>query len=343
MAKGGKGRLASALAKHQLNEREKQIKKQKLSLQQINYPDKSIKSNKSSKSNKLKYSNESNKKTFIPFETTDKILLIGEGDFSHSLSIVNQGLIKPENLIATSFDSEQVVIEKYTETCSKNLQKLRELEVKILFEIDGTKLIKSLKLSENLNKFHKNISILGGLTINNIIFNFPHIGKSIKDQDRNIALNQTMLVEFFKSCKDLFKLLKFQRFKLGNTNKNVLSATKEHDYYLGSLNKEKKQSNEQTNDLITISIFCGEPYDSWQVKKLIRESIGYKVQRSGRFDWEFFKDYHHRRTGGMGKTNKEASEREARIYKFEKYFEPRNDKNDRKRKRDNDSDSDSDD
>lgn len=340
MAKIGKGRLASALAKHQLNEREKQIKKQKLNSQQINYPDKSNKSNKANKPNKIKKLDESTKKTFIPFETTDKILLIGEGDFSYSLSIVKQGLIKTENLIATSFDSEEVIIEKYTEICEKNLQMLKELGVKILFEIDGTKLIKSLKLSENLNKFNKNISILGGLTINNIIFNFPHIGKSIKDQDRNIALNQKMLVEFFESCKDLFKLLKYQRFKLGNTKQNVLSATKEHDYYLGSLNKDKKPSNEQTNDLITISIFSGEPYESWQVKKLIRESIGYKVQRSGRFDWEFFKDYHHRRTGGMGKTNKEASEREARIYKFEKYVTPISDK---KRKRDDESDSDSDD
>ena len=53
--------------------------------------------------------------------------------------------------------------------------------------------------------------------------------------------------------------------------------------------------------------------------KILGKSQGWKVERSGKFDWSMFPEYHHRRTTSMKDTTKPTNERDARMYIFEKF------------------------
>lgn len=346
----GKGNLSNALAKHQHESIQKKIKLQKLKNKNLHYPTNGKKPNFKSKqqpspspSSPLELPPLNKNKTFIPFNENDRILIVGDGDFSYSLSIIEQKLIKPEKVIITSFDSLNMLYDKYgNELIDSNIAKLKNLGVlRIYHEIDGTKLNESLNLSignkKSGNGSGKSIEVLGGLKINNIVFNFPHIGKHIKDVTRNIAKNQELLFQFFKSCKEFYQLLKHQRdnFKGDSieekleTKKGGKDAEDDDQFadiddlssgYYGFSNKNRGGDDDDDDiEKVTITLFDGEPYDSWKVKKIARDSIGYSVERSGKFEWRYFAGYQHRRTAGLGSTNKLASSRNARIYKFERF------------------------
>lgn len=256
--------LRGALARHQLKEK----------LQKI--PNSSSKKTNDTGKKKI------NQKPFLPFGIDDEILLIGEGDFSFACSIVKSGLIYPENLKATSYDSFHDVREKY-DGAEDNIAYLQSEGVQVSHDIDATKLCQSLKVkAPKKKKKHTNSICLNAQgKLSHIIFNFPHTGKGIKDVDRNIKANQELVLEFFRSADELFQAL--------------------------GVGAEGK---------IVITLFDGEPYSSWNVK-LLAKSVGYRVKESGKFNWDLFPSYHHRRTIGMGDTTKPAMERNARTYVFE--------------------------
>lgn len=232
----------------------------------------------------------------VPFKPENTILLVGEGDFSFAVSIVKQELALPTNVIATSYDSKEEVCEKYV-SAAENLQFLESHEVCILFNIDATNLQQTLGL-----KLKKKPSTLfsSGQKLDVVLFNFPHTGKGIKDMDRNVREHQKLILHYFKSCDELFNAV----------NSRSMDA---------ALSGYSKSNDER----IVLSVFEGEPYISWGIKALSR-SEGWKVERSGRFDWKLFPDYHHRRTNSMKDTTKEASIRDARTYIFERKNEESN-------------------
>ncbi|KAG7835378.1 hypothetical protein KL942_005317 [Ogataea angusta] len=253
-------------------------------------------------------------KPFIPFAPTDHLLLVGEGDFSFTQSIVRAHYVNPSCTWATSLDSEDDVYKKYPHA-RDIIDSLRNSGVHVVFNIDATQLIRSFKLSSNVRKHaNRNITMLGTNHIDLIMFNFPHTGKGIKDVARNILFHQKLIHSFFKSCHEFFNLLdasKLATQKLLDEKTGV--ALREPD-----LGKVRAIQSERSKKRIALALFEGEPYDSWQVKRLARESINYKVERSGRFAWEAFDGYHHRRTNSMKNTTKIAHERNARLYVFEK-------------------------
>lgn len=335
MAKRGKSLLANALARQQNEDKQRKIKKQKLENKEVNYPSLNNKKNKTKNLNKeikIIEKNDENleeqldeKKIFVPFNYDQNILIVGDGDFSYTLSIVKKGLIKPENIITTSFDSLKELNLKYgSDLINENLKLLNNFGVKKIYHsIDATKLCESfginIKNKKHGNGSGKTLEKLGTLKIDNIIFNFPHIGKHISDINRNIMKNQELISNFYKSCYKFYDTLKKQRGNNGTGyNEEIL-----------------------TSENITITLFNGEPYDSWKIKKLARDVIGYSVERSGRLEWKFYEGYKHRRTAGLGETNKISNQREARIFKLEKFNKSK--LNGKKRKHsDDDSDDDDD-
>ena len=369
MARKGKGALATALARHQNEEQQRKAKQQKLNNKEIHYPGNKKKSkSKPVAADTGKKDDEGaietpldEKNVFVPFDKNDRILIIGDGDFSYTLSIVKKKLIKAKNVVATSFDTLEELHSKYPDTVDATLQELRELGVaRVIHGIDGTRLAETLGVNIRSKRqgdgSGKSIDVLGGLTVNSIIFNFPHIGKHISDVERNILKNQELLSRFFGSCWEFFSILRKQRELRMRSGYKALEQDEDEDEdkdkeeaeengagydgygaYFSELGKKKKARD---FEVITVTLFNGEPYESWKIKKLARDSIGYRVQRSGRLEWRYFAGYSHRRTAGAGSTNKRASTREARIYKFEKWDAAAHGKGKKRRRGDDSDDSD---
>lgn len=104
----------------------------------------------------------------IPFGPTDKILLIGEGNFSYALAVVQDAPLQlqtmlPTNLTATAYDTEEECFAKYPEA-EAIVSSLRAKGVEVLFGVDGTALEKNSRLK--------------GRRWDKIVWNFPHAGAS---------------------------------------------------------------------------------------------------------------------------------------------------------------------
>lgn len=293
----GKKGLKGALARHSVMEdvKKKQHKALEATIENKKLKDKSIKG----KNNKHKI--QSNQKGLVPFLFEDKVLLVGEGDFSFAVSIIKQNYINPSNLIATSFDSHQELCEKYPDVQEK-LDFLKQEGVNVMHEVDATKLMSCFKLD---TKKGKATSIFKHSKLNYVMFNFPHTGRGMKDMERNIKDHQKLVLGYFESSKELL---------------NYVNDESNSEFGGYGMNSVKGK--------IILSLFEGEPYNSWSVKILAR-NIDYKVERSGRFDWTMFPEYHHKRTtSGFRDTTKPAAERDARLYIFEEFVKKESKKED---------------
>ena len=107
------------------------------------------------------------RRSTIPFKSSDKILLVGEGDFSFSVALLQHPPpplehLTPANITATTYDTEDECYIKYSEA-RQYVRVLRENGAHIMFGVDATKLEKS--------------SALKGRTFDRIVWNFPHAGE----------------------------------------------------------------------------------------------------------------------------------------------------------------------
>ncbi|CAI9784074.1 unnamed protein product [Fraxinus pennsylvanica] len=94
------------------------------------------------------------------YNSYQRILLVGEGDFSFSASLAVAFGSAPY-MIATSLDSVDFLKKNYKRAMS-NIEKLRIRECMVMHEIDATKVASH--------------HLLGGMTFDRIIFNFPFAG-----------------------------------------------------------------------------------------------------------------------------------------------------------------------
>ncbi|KAI1794041.1 hypothetical protein LXA43DRAFT_999455 [Ganoderma leucocontextum] len=129
----------------------------------------------------------------IPFSSTDNILLIGEGNFSFARALFcsppeTLQFLPPSNVTATAYDTEEECCSKYPEA-AEIISALREKGVGLIFSVDATKLEKC--------------SPLRGRKFDRVVWNFPHAGNGITDQDRNILSNQMLLLGFLRSAAPL--------------------------------------------------------------------------------------------------------------------------------------------
>jgi hypothetical protein len=94
-----------------------------------------------------------------------KILLLGEGDFSFALSLARR-FGSGRNILATSLDSEAFLHAQYAET-KGNIAELRRLGALVVHDFDATKLHLHVTTSRSENKF---------CFVDVIVWNFPHPG-----------------------------------------------------------------------------------------------------------------------------------------------------------------------
>lgn len=128
-------------------------------------------------------------KPTIPFQVDDKILLVGEGDFSFAKSLIEEHACC--DVTATCLDSQQELFQKYSPQAEQHVQYLEDEGQNVVYSVDATKLDQSKALKKH-----------GGL-FDVIMFNFPHVGGKSKDVNRQVRFNQELLVKFFGSAATL--------------------------------------------------------------------------------------------------------------------------------------------
>ncbi|KAL6999081.1 25S rRNA (uracil2634-N3)-methyltransferase [Sarracenia purpurea var. burkii] len=94
------------------------------------------------------------------YSSCQKILLVGEGDFSFSASLA-VAFGSAHNMIATSLNSEGFLSSNYKSAMS-NIQILRSRGAKVMHDVDATQMANSF--------------LFQGMTFDRIVFNFPHAG-----------------------------------------------------------------------------------------------------------------------------------------------------------------------
>ncbi|KAF2479875.1 hypothetical protein BDY17DRAFT_233166, partial [Neohortaea acidophila] len=198
----------------------------------------------------------------IPFDPSDRILLVGEGDFSFAASLVEHHAC--HNLTATSLDTRTELLAKYAPQAEEHIRALEEAGQTVLHNVDATKLernkavIKAAAAAAAGN--HGEAAAHG---FDKILFNFPHIGGKSTDVNRQVRANQELLVSFFASCTS-------------NTSPPLLAPR---------------------SGQILITLFDGAPYTLWNIRDLARHS-GLEVERSFKFDAGLYPGYRHARTLG---------------------------------------------
>jgi len=105
----------------------------------------------------------------IPFKSPDRILLIGEGNFSFARALIDHppgdlSSMSPTNITATAYDTEEECYNKYPE-CPSIITFLRDQGVEVVFGVDATR----------AERHHA----LKGRNWDRIVWNFPHAGASI--------------------------------------------------------------------------------------------------------------------------------------------------------------------
>ena len=120
---------------------------------------------------------------YIPFAPTDRILLVGEGDFSFSNSLLSAHGCT--HIVATRYDKVSALRSKYPQAASNIAALEAEENCIVRYGVDATKLGKpGVADGGGGGKEVKR----GGF--DRVVFNFPHVGGLTKDVNRQVRHNQ---------------------------------------------------------------------------------------------------------------------------------------------------------
>ncbi|KAH7533541.1 hypothetical protein FEM48_Zijuj04G0141900 [Ziziphus jujuba var. spinosa] len=127
------------------------------------------------------------------YSSWQKMLLVGEGNFSFS-SCLARAFGSATNMVATSFDDKVTLLRRYGINCASYLEDLEERGCLVLHEVDV----------HDMNQH----PTLKSMKFDVIIFNFPHAGHVswLKERDELLIVRHRHLVRaFFESASELLK------------------------------------------------------------------------------------------------------------------------------------------
>ncbi|RZB51065.1 Heavy metal-associated isoprenylated plant protein 41 isoform B [Glycine soja] len=133
---------------------------------------------------------EDNAKWVTHYSSYHQILLVGEGDFSFSLSLA-KSFGSASNMVASSLNSYDDVIKMY-KNAKSNLDDLHKLGACLLHGVDATKM-----------KLHSDLKMR---RFDQVIFNFPHAGFHGKeDNTLLIKKHKALVLGFFKNASGMLR------------------------------------------------------------------------------------------------------------------------------------------
>ncbi|KAG8741645.1 hypothetical protein FRC10_002609 [Ceratobasidium sp. 414] len=247
---------------------------------------------------KVKTKARGEKRYTIPFCAEDKILLIGEGNFSFAHSLLDHPSIPhlpPPNLTATAYDTEAECLSKYPDAAT-HISALRTAGATILFGVDATRLEKTFKKGQRWDK---------------VVWNFPHVGMSIADVDRNVVANQRVLLGFLRSVAGVLERGVVVDPNVGGKGKRKEKADKV-EFSDEDEQGEATRSGPKHAGSVLVTLREQEPYNLWGLPRLAKNPIvldklnsknvgaqpRYIQVRSFAFHAEAYLGYEHRRTSG---------------------------------------------
>ncbi|KAL8264444.1 hypothetical protein R6Q59_022574, partial [Mikania micrantha] len=124
------------------------------------------------------------------YKSSQKILLVGEGDFSFSACLA-QAFRTAENIVATSYLKRKSLLKKHW-TSKPHLEELESLGCKLLYKVDV------YKMHTHPNLKNKKFDI--------IIYNFPHAGHYDHLCERDpelIEMHKELVEAYFKSASKM--------------------------------------------------------------------------------------------------------------------------------------------
>lgn len=159
------------------------------------------------------------------------------------------------------------------------------------------------------------------------MWNFPHIGAGIADQDRNVRANQELILKFLVSAtKVLVKgtiPLAYSKSKKrkGKAKARLGSDDDDSDEDAEDVAEETRiLMNDRTRGTVLITLHNVPPYTLWDIPRLARSQTSFALLRSFAFDREKYANegYEHRLTkGGTRARGKEGSlPGDARTWEF---------------------------
>ncbi|GBE77526.1 hypothetical protein BKA93DRAFT_254447 [Sparassis latifolia] len=315
MAKGKSGKKTSLKAA--LSSQQSRLKKKQVASQAAHLAERSKKGTQSQSKGKGKALPP---RSTIPFHPTDHILLVGEGNFSFARALVfhppsSLVYLPAANVTATAYDSEEDCYAKYPDAADI-VSALRDKGVEVVFGVDATRLEKC--------------AALRGRKWNRVVWNFPHAGKGITDQDRNILTNQLLVMEFLRSAANILTTGMIPSVMQSRKRKQEADdeedEAEEDNASQGGVHADGiGSSNAKTRGTILITLRNVPPYTLWDVPKLAKDpppsssasrkpSPRYVQLRSFVFHRNEWKGYEHRmtkgeRAHGLGKTGEGGEDR----------------------------------
>ena len=193
----------------------------------------------------------------FPYSPLHYYLLIGEADFSFARALARGlGESGRGHIIASTLENKHDSLCKYP-TCQLNISDCESKGVKMIFEVDGTKLALDTRITGNNINNSNSIQSKShnSKKFDRIIFNFPHVGGSL---EKDIQLNQEILQKILGQCRSLLQM------ETGEIHITLRDTPFYQKWKLETLGDEEGLT------FITKKPFDGKPF----------ESLGYKPVRT---------------------------------------------------------------
>lgn len=204
-----------------------------------------------------------------PFARDDTILVVGEANFSFTLSLLLPPRSHPPyQILATAYDTEEECFSKYPDA-RENVEKIRRIAGRddiVVFGVDAGQLEKYKQVtgaSKSKSQANHNLADGYGDSVDShsssstqrrwskVWFGFPHVGAGHKDETRNVLANQLLILRFLISVAPFLTVGTLPGYAPGGASSNKRAGSDDEDELDGDQDTTADALDE--TDLLAVS------------------------------------------------------------------------------------------